>query len=83
MIAHSGQDYPDIEKEIDRYYVWPAQACSYKIGQMKITELRERAKELLANKFNLREFHRHILMQGAIPLNLLEESVNDWIKRQA
>jgi uncharacterized protein (DUF885 family) len=68
--------------EIDRYSVWPGQACAYKIGELKILELREKAKSELGEKFDLREFHNIILQHGAIPLNLLEDVVDNWLLKQ-
>ena len=65
--------------EIDRYSVWPGQACAYKIGELKILELREKAKIKLGDDFNLKEFHDVILRHGAIPLDLLENVVDDWL----
>jgi uncharacterized protein (DUF885 family) len=65
--------------ELNRYIVWPGQACAYKIGELKIIELREKAKQELGDEFDLKEFHTVILENGAIPLSLLEEIVNDYI----
>ena len=65
--------------EIDRYSTWPGQACAYKIGELKILELREKARKELGNDFDLKEFHDVILRHGAIPLALLEKIVNKWI----
>jgi len=65
--------------EIDRYSVWPGQACAYKIGELKILELREKAKKELGDDFDLKEFHDVILQNGAVPLDLLEEVVNKWL----
>jgi uncharacterized protein (DUF885 family) len=72
----------DSRKEIDRYTVWPSQATGYKIGMLKILELRERAKKALGEKFDLREFHDVILTNGPLPLNLLSDNVNSWIARK-
>jgi len=65
--------------ELNRYIVWPGQACAYKVGQLKIHQLREKVKKELGQEFNIREFHRIVLEHGAIPLNLLEEIVEEYI----
>jgi len=69
----------DNRKEIERYIVWPAQATGYKIGMLKIVELRNAAKNKLGDKFNIREFHDVVLTSGPVPLKIMEENVNDWI----
>src|SRR5581483_10624123 len=77
--AHSAQDEMDIQNETDRYIVWPGQALGYKIGQLKIIELREKAKRELGEKFDIRQFHDEVLGAGALPMNVLEERINRWI----
>lgn len=67
------------DNEIDRYAVWPGQACSYTIGKLKIMELREKAKQELGPKFDLKEFHMTVLENGSLPLDLLEDVVDDYI----
>jgi uncharacterized protein (DUF885 family) len=71
------------QSETDRYVVMPGQACSYKIGQMKILELRERAKTALGGKFSIKEYHNVVLGSGSIPLALLDRVVADWLKKTA
>jgi uncharacterized protein (DUF885 family) len=75
-------DEPTIQAETDRYISGPGQACSYKLGQLKIRELRERAKQQLGPKFDLKTFHDEILSGGALPLDILDARVNRWIKAQ-
>jgi uncharacterized protein (DUF885 family) len=75
-------DEPTIQAETDRYIAGPGQACSYKLGQLKIRELRERSKQQLGPKFDLKTFHDEILSGGALPLDLLDARVNRWIKAQ-
>ncbi len=77
--AHSSQDEPSIQSETDRYIAYPGQALSYKIGQLKILELRERAKTQLGAKFDIRAFHDEILNGGALPLDVLEARTDAWI----
>jgi len=77
--AHSSQDEPDIQAETDRYITWPGQALGYKMGQLKILELRERAKQQLGERFDIRAFHDQILGGGALPLDVLEARTDAWI----
>ena len=76
---HTAMDDQNIETEVDRYIAWPAQALSYKMGQMKILELRARAQKELGAKFDLRAFHDAVLDQGPLPLDVLEAKINAWI----
>jgi uncharacterized protein (DUF885 family) len=76
---HTAMDDENINTEVDRYIAWPAQALSYKMGQMKILELRARAQKELGSKFDLRAFHDAVLDQGPLPLNMLETKIDGWI----
>jgi uncharacterized protein (DUF885 family) len=76
---HSSQDEPDIQAETDRYIAVPAQALAYKLGQLKILELRERSKKELGDKFDIRAFHDQILGGGALPLDVLDARITAWI----
>jgi uncharacterized protein (DUF885 family) len=82
MLAKTGKTEAEVTREIERYVVWPGQATSYKIGQQAILALRERAETELGDKFDRREFHEAILMNGAMPLGILELSITDWIASQ-
>ncbi len=73
---------PLAQSETDRYIAWPAQACSYKLGQLKILELRERAKKELGPKFDIRTFHDEILSGGGLPLDMLDGRTTQWIAAQ-
>jgi uncharacterized protein (DUF885 family) len=75
-------DEPTIQSETDRYIAWPAQALSYKLGQLKIRELRERARKELGAKFDIRAFHDEMLNGGTLPLDMLEARTDKWIALQ-
>lgn len=77
--AHSSMDETNIQAEVDRYIAWPAQALGYKIGEMKILELRAKARQALGPKFDIRAFHQQVLDSGALPLDLLEQRIEAWI----
>jgi uncharacterized protein (DUF885 family) len=80
MVLNTGMTITEVTTEIERYIVWPGQACAYKIGMLKILELREKAKQELGNEFDLREFHNVVLKNGAVPLGILEEIVDSYIR---
>jgi uncharacterized protein (DUF885 family) len=80
--AHSDEDEPSLQAETDRYIAAPAQALCYKLGQLKILELRDKAKKDLGDKFDIRAFHDEILNGGALPLDVLDERVTAWVGSQ-
>ncbi|MEY2492664.1 MAG: hypothetical protein QOH24_1615 [Verrucomicrobiota bacterium] len=82
MLGKTGMGEKDVTAEIERYIVMPGQACAYKIGMLKIQELRKRAQTELGDKFDLREFHDTLLKSGALPLDILEEQVEEYIRNK-
>lgn len=84
MLENTANAEGDIRDEVDRYIVWPGQATAYKIGMMKIDEIRESAENELGERFDVRDFHDVILANGSVPLEILEELVKEWVseKRQ-
>jgi uncharacterized protein (DUF885 family) len=80
---HQGIEYGIEASEVERYTVYPGQACSYMMGELKIIECRERAKKELGEKFSLRQFHNKVLMTGTVPLELLDRQVDAWTKSLA
>jgi len=79
---HSSIDEPNVQAEVDRYIAWPGQALGYKMGQLKILELRQKAQTALGPKFDLKAFHDVVLDSGALPMDLLERQVDAWIAAQ-
>ena len=80
---NTGKTDQDITVEVDRYIVWPGQALAYKLGQLKIRELRAEAERRLGAKFNIRTFHDAVLEQGAVPLSILEPHIKHWLDSQS
>ncbi len=83
MVESTGMPESEVIAEVERYIVLPGQACAYKVGQLKILELRERAKDRLGADFDIREFHNVVLKNGAVPLDILERLVDGWINSKA
>jgi len=79
FIENSAKSILDINNEVDRYIAWPGQALAYKIGQLKILELRNKAENLLGEKYDIKDFHHEVLKRGSLPLDLLEYYIDEWI----
>jgi uncharacterized protein (DUF885 family) len=79
MLDHSGESKTDATAEVERYIAIPSQALAYKIGQLKISELRDKAKSALGPRFDIRQYHAHVLDTGALPLPILEKKIDSWI----
>jgi uncharacterized protein (DUF885 family) len=79
---YTAMDEPNVQSEVDRYIAWPGQALAYKLGQLKILELRQYAKEQLGDKFDIRAFHDEVLGDGALPLDVLDKRIRDWLATQ-
>lgn len=82
MASNTALSLHNVTTEIDRYITWPAQALSYKLGELTIKRLRAKAESELGADFDIREFHDAILENGSVPLDILESHINDWIKQQ-
>jgi uncharacterized protein (DUF885 family) len=82
MHAVTGMPMSDVVAEIERYLVIPGQACSFKIGMARIQSMRQRSREALGGRFDIRDFHQVILDNGPMPMSLLDETVDDWIDRE-
>lgn len=82
MLENSSLAASDVEAEVERYIVWPGQALAYKIGDLRLQALREQAELALGDNFNIREFHRQILLEGALPMPVLERKLEAWISSQ-
>jgi uncharacterized protein (DUF885 family) len=83
LADHTALSQHEVETEVDRYISWPGQALSYKLGEMKIVELRAKAEKALAAKFDLRAFHDAVLAEGSVPLPVLEQRIDAFIARQS
>ena len=79
MVANTGMTTTEVTTEIERYIVMPGQACAYKVGMLKILELREKAMNQLGDAFDLKQFHNVVLKNGAVPLNILQELIDAYI----
>jgi uncharacterized protein (DUF885 family) len=83
MASNTALSIHEVNTETDRYISWPGQALSYKIGELKIRELRQKAEESLGSEFDIREFHEVILGQGTVTLDILEQRINAYIERNS
>ncbi len=81
--SKTGMTTSEITREVERYSVWPGQACAYKVGELTILRLRARAKARLGDRFDIRQFHQQVIGNGGMPLDVLETVIDDWIARTA
>ena len=79
---YTAMDEPNVQSEVDRYIAWPGQALAYKLGQLEILKLRQFAKDQLGDKFDIRAFHDEVLGDGALPLDVLDKRLRDWVATQ-
>jgi uncharacterized protein (DUF885 family) len=79
MVQTTGMNAEEVVSEVERYMALPGQACAYKVGQLKLLELRDRARAALGEKFDLKAFHTVVLENGAVPLTVLERLVDEWV----
>jgi uncharacterized protein (DUF885 family) len=79
LAQHTALTQKSVENQIDRYISWPGQALSYKMGEIKIRELRAKAETQLGAKFDIRSFHDTVIGQGSLPMAVLEDVIDDWI----
>lgn len=82
MLENSSMAESDVISEAERYIAIPSQALGYKIGQLKISELRQRAENKLGNRFDVKKFHTEVLKDGSLPLDVLDAKINRWIASQ-
>jgi len=80
---YTAMDEPNVQSEVDRYIAWPGQALAYKLGQLEILKLRQYARDQLGEKFNLRTFHDEVLDGGALPLEVLDKRIREWVAKEA
>ena len=82
MTENTGLTEAQVRNQVQRYMAWPAQALGYKIGSLKIQELRERARQAVGDRFSIAAFHDAVISEGSLPLSLLEARIDRWIARQ-
>jgi uncharacterized protein (DUF885 family) len=82
MLENNALQEAEVTKEVERFMAMPGQALSYKIGELKIRELRKRTEEKLGDRFDIRAFHEEVLKNGAMPLSILEQQIDTWIEKQ-
>ena len=82
MLDKTGMTEAEVVREIERYVVWPGQATAYKVGQLAILKIRSLAERELGEKFDIKQFHEVILSNGAMPLDILESTIIDWVASQ-